>query len=753
MDRGLQLCRQSTDIYHIQCVDQDNPSQLLGHQVSASPMIDRETGGRGSIVPLPGEHLHAHASVAPSNERRAESCVSLSLEGEGSDFVSPEISQQDHPSSMSRRLCYSDQPTPLLLPSQQQPGEDRGRGRCGSDDVDPNRRAATQQSEDCRNSATLPTTLQQNPVARRHPSSRLQVVYGREAFQRQSPKKGWSQSSNSSPVLLDASNHCSGIDVSGFNAVTMTGNADNSLLRCWSLSPASSNHHPQSPTQFFQRMANFDMEKVASMAVGTGYLPQDRARTTVDRPPRPCMPQVEHGKFMYSVHGLPPPFSSNRIRRNVLSHTTFDDSILPVGCRQASDMDRNNTDTGKADAHSLSTDLLESTTKSHSVHYGHSDFQPDKVSGVFSAPTEAEVELSRETDRSHNPFQRESRRENGERANQFLADDSIPQLDVIPARRSHLLNRIANEKDALLHGNFEIHQDPEFSLRNQGHSGRSSGSCFLWRADNSEHSELFDIPGGPGFHTSGHPTSWADLSTYSRIPAESFSQHNSSGHPTSWADLPTYSGIPAESCSQHNSSFEASDYRKTLVGTSSYQRPFGATLGHSQNQLETSDYRGFQVETSNYKSSRVESADYHKLFAEAANYHVPSADASDHRTSSVQPAVETSNCRIPSFESFAAGGYGGSEGQWCRPTEEDARKNITSSPVPRSSFSEDLAATTRRLLRGRSPPGYLYGGHHGYHRPRTLARRISIGLAQPLRREDSGSHGREHFVGWHGHGK
>ena len=63
----------------------------------------------------------------------------------------------------------------------------------------------------------------------------------------------------------------------------------------------------------------------------------------------------------------------------------------------------------------------------------------------------------------------------------------------------------------------------------------------------------------------------------------------------------------------------------------------------------------------------------------------------------------------------------------------------TGSSSLHTSFTENLASTTRRLLQGTSP-GYLHGNHN-FCNPRTTVHRISIGLAQPLRREDAKSQG------------
>lgn len=427
-----------------------------------------------------------------------------------------------------------------------------------------------------------------------------------------------------------------------------------------------------------------------------------------------------HSKFMDSVRGLPPPFSPSRNQKSFLSaHATFDDSSLPADLRQSSDTNQRDVDTaGRVSVHHvLSTGLLGPKTESLTLPRSHSEFQLEQGFGAFPTPAEAEVELSRqETTRSHNPLLRGS---SARAVKGFFPDNSVPVSDVSATARSHSLNQIASERDTLFHGHFEACQDPVFSFRDQSHSHQSPGprSSFVWQANNSEHSDLSDTARGPGLHCRlSHPTSLADLSAYSRVPSETFGLHSSSA--------------------------ETSDYHKRLDKTSNYHGPFGK-LHYKQNQLETLDFRGFQVETSNDKSPTVEGANNRIPSGEtAANYHIPSAgDASNHRISS----VGTSDYYIPAFESSAGSMHGGGEEvRWME--QPEAGQCITSGPVLKPSFPEDLAATTRRLLQGRSPPAYLYGSHHGYHRPRTPARRISIGLAQPLRRSDSGSQGMEHFL-------
>ncbi|KAL8622501.1 hypothetical protein ACOMHN_034164 [Nucella lapillus] len=80
----------------------------------------------------------------------------------------------------------------------------------------------------------------------------------------------------------------------------------------------------------------------------------------------------------------------------------------------------------------------------------------------------------------------------------------------------------------------------------------------------------------------------------------------------------------------------------------------------------------------------------------------------------------------------------GRESSATRYGDEDTRHPPPDVTASRSqpSFCEDLAATTRRLLQGRSPGLLLSGGHH-FHKPRTPVHRISVGLAQPLRREEA----------------
>ena len=708
MDTGLQLRPHPTDIRHPQSLDHSNPSQLPKHQHSFSPTMDRDMGSVGSVSPHDDEHFHACALMAPGNDRQAELSVGLSLEGDKSDFVSPDISQQDCHLSMSRCLQHTDQPTPLLLSSQQPKLGDRESGHCGSVDMGSYRREAAQLSEDCKNSATSQTAQQQNSRAMFLRSSR-QAVYGGEAFQPQSPENGMSHSSSSYPALHDTIQR-QHVDahVGICETITWPGSINNPLSQSHSFLPVPLNGHrqPQPLSQF-------------STADGTGHVPQDREELTTVRLPQPRTPQMGHSKFMDSVRGLPPPFSPSRNQESFLSaHATFDDSSLPADRRQTLDSNQRDVDTaGGASGHRfLSTGLLGPKAKSPTLLRSHSEFQPEQGFGVFPTPAEAEVESSRrKTTRSHNPLLRES---STRAVKGFLSDNSIPLSDVSMTTGGHSLNHIANDRDTLFHGDFEACQDPVFSFRNQGHSHQSPGprSSFAWQANKSEHSDLSDTTQGPGLHChSTHPTSSADLLAYSRVPSETFGPHSSLA--------------------------ETSDYHKSLDETSNYHRPFGK-LHYKQNQLETLVFKGFQVETSNDKRPTVEGANNRIPSGEtAANCHIPSAgDASNHCISS----VGTSDYHKPSFESSAGSMHGGGEEvRWME--QPEAGQCVTSGPVLKPLFHEDLAATTRRLLQGKSPPAYLYGSHHGYHRPRTPARRISIGLAQPLRRSDSGSQGIEHF--------
>ncbi|KAK7100593.1 uncharacterized protein [Littorina saxatilis] len=705
MDRGLQLRPQQPYVHQSQSshewtTTEQPQSQHYSNssQRAAQPYTDRAASSlRSADLGSPLLVGYGDRSEMTNDFDRQEARRTGLFPGEHSDFVSPEVSQQHYVvSSSSSGHHISDQPTPFLLPNAQQSDAERSKASVAGY----YKRSETQQTvDDTAQSSVWQKTRMQDFEARSfyntgNPSGHGTLRDGSEGrtLQNCSFVQGfpdevdrWSQKQNyyrgqSSKQNYDANPKASSTDGSFQNE-------DSRFV-------SSSNWHQQSHqgTRLNRPLTdarNGDTGRALSHISDTLNHGMIEGRSEH---------LISQNDFPGSVQGLPS-HSPQHSQHSSLFHSPQHDFNIPDEFRGVSK---------SCDGDPFWYEHPQYSKKGFGVVPSRgSSLNPDQRFEEYSAISETTRQQAKAKSLLPKKDWREdfnfSEHHDNNNKNSNILSDFLPSIPT----RHETAGMPARRAGGDVYRSAEFGKDPTFASSQFVQPLPTSPISSYWRAnqagyerDRASDYRLSDVSNFSVESRDSHQR--AAENSYSRCPAASEYRHD-----------------PAVADSRRGS---ASD---RFADETSYHRmpsvPKSQSYGNSDNVNDTLLLSRSPSEVTRYQRPSGESSVYNRQ-----------SDGKElGPTERTQMSTDNfSTGSRPSFSSW----YSNAEQI---PPQVDRREDCEESRYSGSSFNDDLAATTRRLLAGRSrSPGFLYSSHRSqHHRPRTPTHRISIGLAQPLRRE------------------